>query len=265
MVLIFKRIWDFITTKRDFLYIIGIIILSLSLIGQCDKSSELKHEVNRLENNIYAITDTLTQYQDENDRIIAEKHAYQLTEKELRDSVDLLKIKNREYLSYINMNIGIKDTLQVPTYIERPTEIDSTYIDKGIIKFNKSDIFGKSSREVSVSIPYTFNTKLYTGTAELNMFQNIYVESMLERDKKTGETYVRLMSDYPNLKFNDGMGIVVSNSSSYEKSIRKTKGFGFTVGPSVGVNYDIINHKIVPTVGFNITFGWTYTPKWTQY
>lgn len=261
----FKKIWNFLTTKRDILYIIGIIVISLILINQCDRNNVLNNEVQRLENNIYAITDTLTQYKDKNNKIIAEKHAFQLSENELRDSVNLLKIKNREYLAYINTNIGIRDTLKILTYIERPSEIDTThYIDQGIIKFNKSDVFEKSSRDISVSIPYTFDTELKTGNADIDIYHNIFVESMLERDTKTRETYVRLISDYP-VTFNSGMGVVVTNSKSYEKSIRKTKGIGIGIGPSVGLGYDMLNKKLVPTVGFNITLGFTYTPKWTQW
>ena len=266
MSLIIKQIWNFLTSKRDLLYIIGIILISSLLITQCNKNSKLDNEINRLENNIYAIKDTLTCYKDENNRIIGEKHAYQLTEKELRDSVDLLKIKNREYLAYINTNIGIRDTIKIPTYIERPNEIDTIYYaDKGFIKFNRTDNFDKSSRNLSVSIPYTYKDILETGYADVDMYHNIFVESMLERDVNTGETYIRLISDYPDLTFNSGMGVVVSNSTSYEKSIRKTKGIGIGIGPSLGLNYDILNKKIVPTVGFNITIGFTYTPKWTQW
>lgn len=260
---ILKMFWKKITSKRDYIYIFIISIFSLLMIHQCNNNESLNKEVNRLENNIYAITDTLTQYQDENGKIIAEKHAFQLTEKELRDSVNLLKIKNREYITYINTHIGIKDTVEIPTYISRTDTI--YYADKGFIKFDKYDIFGKSSRELHVSIPYYYDDKLYTDNANVSMKHDIFVESMIERNTKTGETFVRLMSDYPNLTFNSGMGVFVSNSKSYEKEIRKTKGIGFSVGPNVGLSYDMVNQKIVPTIGFGVTIGFNYTPKWTQW
>ena len=263
---IINKVWDFIKKHPYVLLVTCILILSLCLYNQCNRNSELNQEVQRLENNILAVSDTLTQYIDENGRIIAEKHAYQLTEKELRDSIELLKTKNREYLAYINANIGIRDTIVIPTYIERPFEIDTVYYtDQGIIRFDKFDAFGKSNREVHVSIPYNISDKLVTGNANLDMYHNIFVESMLERDVKTGETFVRLISDYPDLKFNDGMGVVVTNSKTYDKSVRKTKGIGLAVGPSVGLNYDFINKKIIPTVGVNVTIGFTWTPKFTQW
>lgn len=261
-----KKIWKFLTSKRDYMYILIIILISLSLMYQCNRNSSLNTEVQKLENNILALNDTLTQYQDENGRIIAEKHAFILTEKELRDSINLIKTKNREYLTYINTQIGIKDTIEVPTYIERPIEPDTTnYIDEGVIKFDKYDLFGKSSRELHVQIPYTINDRLNTGNAGVDLYQNIFVESMLERDKSTGETFVRLMTDYPNAVFNSGLGVLVTNSKSYEKSIRKSKGIGIGIGPSVGIGYDLTNKKIVPTIGVSVTIGFTWTPKWTQW
>lgn len=258
--------WEYIVKYKHLVYISIIVVLSLLLAGQCSRNTSLNNEVARLENNIYAITDTLTQYQDENGRIIAEKHAYQLTERELRDSVELLKIKNREYLTYINTNIGLKDTIEIPTYVDRFIPLDSTqYADGGTIRFDRFDTFGKSSRELHVSIPYNYTNKLNTGYANVDISHDIYVESMIERDKKTGETYVRLISDYPHLSFNSGMGVLVSNSTSYEKELRKNKGVGIAIGPSVGMSYDLINQKFVPTIGVSVTLGLTCTPKWLQW
>lgn len=264
---VLMKIWTFLTSKRDYMYILIIILISLLLFNQCEKNSQISKNVSVLRNNISAITDTLKQYKDENGRIIAEKHAFQLTEKELRDSVNLLKTKNREYVSYINTLVHVRDTIKIPTYIDRDIYIDTTktYMDKGIIKFDKYDVFGKSNRELHVQIPYVFNSNLVTGDANVDISNNIFVESTIERDTRTGETYVRLMSDYPNLTFNSGMGVVVINSKSYEKSIRKTHGIGLGIGPSIGMGYDFVNNKIVPTVGISLTIGFTWTPKWAQW
>lgn len=261
-----SKIWNFIVGKRDIIYIIGIVILFLFLTHQCERNTQLNNEVHRLENNILAVSDTLTIYKDKYNRTVGEKHAYQLTQKELMDSVELLKTKNREYITYINTTIGVRDTVEIPTYIERIIYNDSTTIkEQGIISFHKSDTYGKSSRSFDVSIPYTFNDSLTTGNASVDLYQNIYVESMIERDTKTGETYVKLISDYPQITFNDGMGVLVSNSVSYEKSMRKTRGIGLSIGPNLGVSYDILNRRFVPTIGVGITIGFNYTPKILQW
>lgn len=257
-----KNFLKILTSRRDIIYLLSIFLCVFLLVRQCNTSSSLNREINRLENNICAVTDTLVKYKDENGRYIAEKHAYQFTEKELRDSVDLLKRKNREYLTYINTNMGIRDTIYIPSYIER---VDSTkYQDEGVIKFERFDSYGKSFRNISVSIPYIYDDKLFTGNANIDVTQNIFVEGILEMDTRTNETFVRLMSDYP-VDFNSGMGVVVTNSKTYINSIQKKNSIGIGIGPSFGVSYDIMSGRVSPTLGIGVTIGYTYTPSWTRW
>ena len=61
------------------------------------------------------------------------------------------------------------------------------------------------------------------------------------------------------------MGIVADSGKAYERSLRKTWGFGLAVGPNVGLSYDFFNQKFIPTVGFGLTIGFTYTPKLLQW
>lgn len=246
-----------------FCIMISVVLCSL-LIRQCNYNGELKNEIARQNNNILAITDSLNQYKDELGRNVAEKHAFQLTQKELRDSIGLLKKKNIDYISYINTHIGTNDTIYEKTYIDR-TLRDTAYLDNGVITMTKNDTFGKSSRKVSLMIPYYVDTTLHTGDANIELNQNIFVESWLEKNSKTGETMVYLRSDYPNMTFNSGMGIVATTTPSYNKSMRKTKGIGINVGPQVGISYDLVNKRIAPTVGVGVSIGFNYTPKWLQW
>lgn len=240
------------------------ILLGILFIKQCNNNNDLKNEITRQHNNILAITDSLTQYKDELGRNVAEKHAFQLTQEELRDSIGLLKKKNTDYISYIKTHIGINDTIYEKTYIDR-TLRDTVYLDNGTITMIKNDTFGKSSREVSLMIPYYVDSLLHTGDANIELNQNIFVESWLEKNSKTGESMVYLRSDYPNMTFNSGMGIVATTTPSYDKSMRKTKGIGINVGPQIGASYDFINKRIVPTVGIGVSIGLNYTPKWLQW
>lgn len=246
--------------KKHIIYLIIITILSIITVFQCSKSSNLGIENTRLNNNISAILDTLHTYLDENGRIISEKQILQLKQEELLSEIDVLKKKNREILTYNKTVIHTTDTITVPTYITQENNSKN-----GTIRIFQTDTFVKSSRTFDGTINFNIsNDSLTTSNLNLNLSQNIFVESIIEKDKK-GNTYVRLFSDYPNLSFNGSDAVLVSNAKSYENSIKKSKGVGFAIGPSVGLSYDFINHKIVPTVGFNITFGWTYTPKFLQY
>lgn len=257
------KVLEILKKYRDVLYIVVIFVFCLVASSQCNRINNIKNELSRNENNIITMTEQIKNYEDELGRANAEKHAYQLTQEELRDSIGLLKKKNQEYVSYINTHIKIKDTVKIETVIVK--EIDSQ-LEDGSIKFEKSDTFGKSSRSIFASIPYSVkNNTLYTGNASFSLTQDIYLEGWLERNTKTKETYIHLRSDYPGLTFNSGMGIVAEPSKKYERDMRKSSGIGIAIGPNFSFSYDFINQKFIPTVGLGVTIGYTYTPKIFQW
>ena len=258
-----EKFLEILKKYRDLIYISIIIIFGIIFSGQGSKIGKLNHEIDRPDNNMIALTEQLVNYKDELGIANAEKHAYQLTQEELRDSIRFLKQKNKEYLSYINTNMSIKDTVTIETVIVREVEAQ---VEGGSIKLAKSNVFGKSSCSFSVNIPYNVNkNKLFTGDATFALDQNIFVEGWLERNTKTKETYIHLRSDYPGLVFNSGIGIVAEPSKKYEKDMRKSNGIGLAIGPNFSLSYDFINQRFVPTVGLGITIGYTYTPKILQW
>lgn len=258
-----EKFLEILKKYKDLIYISIIILFVIIFSGQCSRIDNLNHEIDRQENNKIALTEQIVNYKDELGRANAEKHAYQLTQEELRDSIKFLKQKNKEYLSYINTNMNIKDTVTIETVIVR--EVDAQ-VEGGSIKLTKSDVFGKSSRSFSVNIPYNVNeNKLFTGDATFALDQNIFVEGWLERNTKTNETYIHLRSDYPGLVFNSGLGIVAEPSKKYDRSMRKSNGIGLVIGPNFSFSYDFINQRFVPTVGLGITIGYAYTPKLLQW
>lgn len=249
--------------KYGYLILMGIIIvLAAIMMAMCSSNGKLKDEIKKQKNNELALRDTLTVYVDELGRTNAEKHAYQLTQKELKDSIDYITQKNHEYVSYLKTQLGIVDTFEVMCYIDRPYR-DISKFDNGVIMFDTSDTFGKSGRHVSVSIPYDIDTalNLYKGTFELE--QNIFFEGWLERNTKTGETFVHLRSDYPGIGFNSGQGFVADHSRAYDISMRKMMGLGLFVGPSVGFGYT--PQKWQPYVGLSLGIGLTFTPRRLQW
>ena len=248
---------------RDLIYIGLLIVFSIIFSSQCSKIDRLNHEIERQENNRIALTEQIVNYEDELGRANAEKHAYQLTQEELRDSIGLLKKKNQEYVSYINTNMNIKDTVKIETVVIKEIEAQ---VEGGAIRFEKSDVFGKSSRSIFVEIPYNVtNNTLYTGNATFSLDQNIFVEGWLEKNNKTKETFVHLRTDYPGVTFNSGLGIVAEAGKTYDRSMRKTWGLGVAVGPNFSFSYDFINQQFIPTVGVGVTIGLTYTPKFLQW
>ena len=258
-----KKVLEFLKKYKTWLLIGVIVIMGIIISAQHTAISKRNNEISRQENNRIALTEQITNYKDELGRVNAEKHAYQLTQQELRDSIGLLKKKNSEYVSYINTHLNIKDTVTVETIIVK--EVDAQ-VEGGSIRFERNDLFGKSSRSFFVNIPYNVNeNKLFTGDATFALNQDIFVEGWLERNTKTSETYIRLRSDYPGLTFNSGLGIVAEPSKKYERDMRKSNGIGIAVGPNFSFSYDFINQKFIPTVGLGVTIGYTYTPKFLQW
>ena len=149
-----KKFWEILKKFKDVILLVIITVLFAILLGQCGRANRLNDEIDRMKNNEKALTEQIVNYKDELGRSNAEKHAYQLTQKELRDSIGLLKEKNMEYLTYLNSQMNITDTVTVETVIVK--EVDAE-VEGGSIKIDKSDVFGNSSRSFSMNIPYSVN------------------------------------------------------------------------------------------------------------
>ena len=259
---------DFIIKIKDILWVAVIIIISIFLMGQCSSKNKLENEVDRLTNNTYALTDSLHHYHDRLGNVIAEKHALQLTQDEMAKTIGELKMKNAEYVAYMNANIGLRDTVYVEKVVYKNVIVDTlNKVTTGTIHLEKEDVFNKSKRYVAANIPYkvSYPSNLVVGNASFIVNQDIYVEGTITRNKKTKETMIYLKSDYPDLSFNSGNGIVASNGKQYDKEMRRRNGIGLAVGPSVGVFYDASSQSLKPSFGLSLTVGYTFTPKAFQW
>ena len=263
-----SKSFDFIVKIKDILWFAIIIIISLFLISQCNSKNNLEKEIDILTNNTYALTDSLYHYHDKLGNIVAEKHALQLTQDQMEQTIGELKEKNTEYIAYINANIGLKDTIYTEKVIYKDVVVDTTTnIETGIINLEKNDVFNKSKRYISANIPYeaSYPSNLVINDASFIVEQDIFVEGTITRNNKTKETMFYLKSDYPGLTFNSGNGIVATNSKEYEKEMRKRNGIGLAIGPSLGVFYYFTTHSIKPALGVTVTIGYTFTPKIFQW
>lgn len=258
---------DFIIKIKDILWVVLILIVSFSLISQCKSNNELEREVDILTNNTYALTDSLHQYQDELGNVVAEKHALQLTQEQMKQTIGELKKKNMEYVAYIDANINLKDTVYVETVIKEVVVDTTKKIETGTIHLEKTDKFKKSQRFISADIPYTatYPSNLSIEEATITMAQDLYVEGTIVRNNKTKETMFYLKSDYPGVIFNSGKGIVATNGKQYDVEARRSNGIGLAIGPSIGAFYDNPTQSLKPAFGISITIGYTYTPRRFQW
>ena len=259
---------DFIIKIKDIIWFVIILIISIFLMSQCSSKNKLENEVNILTNNTYALSDSILQYQDELGNIIAEKHALQLTQEEMEKTIGELKKKNTEYISYIKTNLNLKDTVYVEKVVYKDVVIDTIKnMESGTIFLEKNDIFNKSNRYISASIPYTvtYPSNLVIEDAEFVLNQNIFVEGVITKNNKTKETMFQLKTDYPGVTFNSGNAIVATNGKQYDKDARRRNGVGIAIGPSFGMYYFYPTQSFKPAVGFSVTIGYTFTPKAFQW
>lgn len=259
---------DFIIKFKDVIWFIFVSLLLVSLISKCESKNELDREIEILKNNTYALTDSLHQYYDKVGNIVAEKHALQLSQDEMVKTIGKLKQKNMEYVSYINTNIGVKDTVYVEKVVFNDVVVDTVEkTESGVIHLEKSDTFNNSKRYVSANIPYkaSYPANLVINDASFIVNQDIFLEGMITRDKKTKETMLLLKTDYPGITFNSGNGIVATNSKQYDKDMRKRNGIGLAIGPSLGVYYDNKSQSLKHSFGLTLTLGYTFTPKAFQW
>lgn len=263
-----SKTFDFIIKIKDIIWVAIVVIISLFLITQCKSNNELEREVDILTNNTYALTDSLTHYHDKLGNVIAEKHALQFTQEQMEETIGELKKKNMEYIAYINANMNIKDTVYVEKVVFKDVIVDTTrMVETGTIFLDRNDIFNKSRRYISASIPYevSYPSNLSIGDASFTIDQDIYVEGTITRNNKTKETMLYLKSDYPGLTFNSGNGIVATNGKQYDLEMRRKHGIGVAIGPSFGAFYENSSKSIKPAFGVSITVGYTYTPRRLQW
>lgn len=259
---------DFIVKIKDMLWVAVVVIISLFLMSQCKSNNELEREVDVLTNNTYALTDSLHHYHDELGNIVAEKHALQLTQEQMENTIGELRKKNSEYIAHINTIVGLRDTVYIERVVYKDVVIDTlNKVETGTIHLERNDMFNKSSRYIAANIPYTvtYPSNLVINEASFTVNQDIYVEGTITRNNKTKETMFYLKSDYPGLTFNSGNAIVATNGRQYDREMRRRNGIGLAVGPSVGVFYDSPTQSLKPAFGLTLTIGYTFTPKAFQW
>lgn len=263
-----SKTFDFIIKIKDILWVAIIVVISLFLMSQCKSNNELEREVNVLTNNTYALTDSLHHYRDKFGNVMAEKHALQLTQEQMEQTIGELRRKNMEYVAHINANIGVRDTVYIERVVYKDVIVDTlNKVESGTICLERNDVFNQSKRYISANIPYrvSYPSNLSIGDASFIINQDIYVEGTIARNNKTKETMLYLKSDYPGLTFNSGNGIVAINGKQYDREMRRRHGIGLAIGPSVGLFYDRPTQSLKPSFGLSLTIGYTFTPKAFQW
>ena len=235
--------------------ITGAIVLAILFARSCNRNEYLKSELARYENNLKAANDSLKNYKDGIYQC-AEMRALQLRVDELEDSLKLER--GKEPITIIKYITSIADTVYISGDIIHDTVNIGNLCDRGSISLHKENTFGRSSRLLDVSVPYTIDSScnMEVGESTIALNQNIWIDASTYKDKK-GETYLRLKTDYPNVTFNSGTAIVVTDGAVTEKKKHFGVCFGATIGYGVAItNNGALSASPAPYIGLGATIGW---------
>lgn len=246
------------TTRALIAGVIGILVFLL--MQQCEKTEIAKQDVVRLKNNAKALQDTVKNYTDKWGNSVGEIRGLKLTIKELGDSLKFEKRKPPITIIEVRTEI-VEKIKEVPVYIKDTLIIQDTFKFESELCIAESDTFGKSSRSISVGVPFSVKEGIKFGKANIELKQNIWLSASISQDKRTKEVFVQVKSDYPNAAFNNLKGILIDQNSKEFKSLKNSHRKSFGVGINLGVGYIPFVNRFGPFVGVGIS----YTPKFLQW
>ena len=239
-----------------------ILILLILLVKQCESTQLDKLEITRLENNNLALQDTIRNYVSKDGLNTGEIRALNLKVDELNDSLDYEKSKPPVTITEYKVQIQEK-IVEVPNLVVLTDTLhDTVYKDRGythLITVQSDTVYDKSLRTMDITIPANVGDSLTLGPAEIDLHQNIWLRTSIYQDRKTKEVFMKAETDYPNVAFNRGKGILVQDDKGLRQLMRQSRRtFGIGIQTGVGIT----------TTGQSrhyIGVGIHYSPKFLQW
>ena len=228
--------------KRDIIYI-GVIIAALVFclfsVRSCQSKSS---DINDLNHNIIALSDSISYYKTKNGQLVAEKTAIigdmetlKLTNEDLYNKLKDMKIKNAE------------QALEIKGLVENP-KYDTTWV------FSTDTLY--RNLEFAKSFEKKDNYRLLDGTVSLkdnNMQLSInHDEVYFDYTIAIEDGVVYLNSDNPYVKFDSVYGLIAAKE--------KPKHWNLGIQVGIGGQYGLINKKIDvgPYIGVGISYGFGF-------
>ena len=217
---------------KDIIYFVIILLL----FGALTTSMQQCHDnENQYEANLRALTDTISYYKAKDGDIVAVKSAFvaraeelKMLNKELYDKIKSLNVKPGTITNTVYMQGETQFLPQDTAYVIKHDTIN--YV-KGV---TRDFAFNNEWRDLEGLIKYKNDTLGLNITKDIVRFD--YTVAM----DKNNKIYIK--SSNPYVKYNEISGFQVPQ--------QRQKKWG--VGPQVGVSYDPIHNKIVPTIGVGL-------------
>lgn len=237
-----NRIWEWIKSLDKKVVITSIIeallfIFILISISQCSNQ-----KIEKLDQNLIASRDKITELTLENGNLLTERSAYIVKNNELEEILNITKQEKKDierklndkiaYISIIESNIKI-DTLETIDTVE----IKDSIVD---IKFNYNDKW----------LNFSGHTIYNSGISNTTIF-NININTPLKvglTDKYT----IFVESENPYLNITNVEGAVVDRSILYPKK----KKWNLSLHGGIGVHYGLFGQEVDvgPYVGFGVSY-----------
>jgi hypothetical protein len=261
------------------LVLIGAIVLLIFLsIRQCERANGAEADSKRQHNNYLAIKDSVRVIKKEKDLLVVEKSAMEIKVSELSEEqkklITKLGLKGNGKSTTPSVVTEIQ-IVYVDRFINIPTKVEKDKDGKESITFTHSPkMKGNNSLTISGKIPYTLDitkspdkedlvfTKLNTGTAELDIKQNIEITTGIYRDPVTKRLMTRVATEYPGIDFKDINSFTILDTKENRdalKAARKPYGIGVNFGIGIAANQKGIGPGIYLGIGLQ------YSPKFLQF
>lgn len=261
--------------SRTTLIFIGVVILILLLLQQCNSNASLKREIKQVQmvadrelNNYKAGQDTIRIERNKNGELVAQKLAYEFDINSLTDSnkkaitdyqraLNLTKdIKNIN--SLLRTEIRVKDSIinSKGTVI---TLTDST----STIKFDDVKNWDKYNwRRFNGTLDVLRNKKtnsLSVTSSRFDFEQGIELKAAILNEN--GVNSLKITTPYPGIEFTNIENINLVNDKLNQKNEKKA---GFSIGIGAGYGINLTPNSVI-TVGPQIGIGLYWSPKWLRF
>ena len=264
-----KAIWQN-KQLRNFLVI---VLVALLFLKQCNQISNLKREVDQVEetanrnfNNYKAAQDTVRLLELNNGKQAATIKSYEFDIANLEEEQENLIAKYKGVLdinkdlnkvnALLSADIKIKDSLLAAISVER---IDSI-TDK--VTFDRFDDFGHgNTRNLAGSMfVYRDGDNLLYRDAIFSIQQEMSLYAAIEDADGDGQDEIKITTDYPGLVITDIENINLINSKLNQKYEKKS---GWSIGLGVGYGVNLNNNQVI-SYGPSLGIGLFWSPKWLR-
>ena len=261
-----------ILNNKTLLRFIGIAIVVLLVLKQCNQISNLKEDLQNTEkiadrnfNNYKAAQDSIKIEQNKNGQLVSRIGSFEYDVEVLKsDKTNLLNRYNRvlkEKTKLENINTLISTDLTIKDSILNSNVAVSQDEDTVTFNFSDNKNWDKYNyREFSGELKLTRLDSMFTiKSSRFDFNQGISLTTAVVKEE--GREVLRITTPYPGLNFTSIENINIVNDRLNQRQKKKA---GWSVGIGFGYGINLNNDQVIST-GPSIGFGIYYSPSWLKF